>query len=1115
MPHMKPLLSASRLNDFLGCEHQSALWLAGVEPPDTVDATLALLRTKGFEHEAVVLNRLQIEHGPAAIIPGSPSPLDERADTTAKAIADGAALLYQAALRNAKWLGYPDFLVRKAGPDGTPVLAPEDAKLARKPKAEHLLQLGTYAELLHQQFGIPVGSGTLHVVGGPPQSFDLRRTRYILQRLMRRFEAFVGDTARVTRPTPCHACAQCDFKVRCETEWRTDDRSFFVAGVSAAQFVKLEKAGLGSLTELAAYPPGAKVEGMSAEVLAKLGAQARLQLSARETGNHVFELLPVVRGRGFGLLPAPDPHDLFFDMEGDPLMEGGLEYLFGVLGPVGGSSDEDYRAFWAHNSEDEKLAFQSFMRVIVEHFSKYPNAHLYHYAAYEPTSLKRLAMRYATMEAGLDHLLRERRFVDLYRVAVQALRASTESYSLKDLEKIYWAGREGDVATATDSIVEYERWCVIQDAAILDAIALYNKNDCVSTAELRRWLETLRPAGVCYEIIDETTESKRDHSAERAQLEERKQALAERVRASAVGDARIRDLIAELLWFHQRAQKPGWWAVFERQSWSEEELIEDAESLGGLIRDPNVAPVSDKRSLETTFRFPPQDTKLRIGETPKIAETLAGAGTIVDLVPEDGRIVLRRGVKAKPLPDRFSLIPAPINLRDVPEAVFRFGERFASGQLQRDAAILDILNRAPPRLKSRSTGTAILDPGESLIVGAVRAALDLNDSYLFLQGPPGTGKTYTASFVIIALLRAGYRIAVSSNSHKAIHKVLEEVEKHAAEAGFSFCGAKKGNKDEPDTEFDSRHIKTVTDSADVSAAHRLVGGTVFHFSREDQSSAYDYLIVDEAGQVSLGNLVAMAGAARNIILVGDQMQLPQPVQGVHPGETGLSSLEYLLEGKATVPHDRGILLNETRRLHPDLCAFVSEAIYDGRLKSHALTAERYLVLKPNAHDALRPAGLSFVPIEHDGCTQSSVAEAETISALVEDLLKQQIRRANGSIEQLTAKDILVVAPYNLQVNLLRQRLPATVQVGTVDKFQGQEAAVAIVSMTTSRGDDAPRGTQFLFNPNRFNVAVSRAESLAIVVHGTHLLDGTWGRIDDLQRLNLFAHGEIFARSSKA
>jgi len=196
----------------------------------------------------------------------------------------------------------------------------------------------------------------------------------------------------------------------------------------------------------------------------------------------------------------------------------------------------------------------------------------------------------------------------------------------------------------------------------------------------------------------------------------------------------------------------------------------------------------------------------------------------------------------------------------------------------------------------------------------------------------------------------------SSNSHKAINKLLTEVEKRAKESGFRFTGAKKGNDDKPDTHFDSLNIVTITDSKDAGPHHRLVGGTVFHFCGEDQRGAYDYLFVDEAGQVSLGNLVAMAGAAANIVLVGDQMQLPQPVQGVHPGETGLSSLEYLLEGRATVPEDRGILLKETRRLHPTLCAFISEAIYDGRLEAHPSTRERYLAIRSCVHPALKSAG---------------------------------------------------------------------------------------------------------------------------------------------------------------
>ncbi len=742
-------------------------------------------------------------------------------------------------------------------------------------------------------------------------------------------------------------------------------------------------------------------------------------------------------------------------MEGDPFAGEGLEYLFGVFGRLTSAQDAEYRAIWAHNVAQEKAAFETAMRLFVDQITRHPGAHIYHYAAYEPTALKRLAMRYATMEAELDQLLRERRFVDLYRVVVQSLRASTESYSLKDLEAIYWRERTGGIMAASDSIVEYERWGITKDNAILDSIADYNKDDCISTAHLRSWFEGLRPPGISLEIVDDASAERQERSAERAEVEARKQALAARVRASGHGEARVRDLIAELLWFHQRSQKPGWWALFERQAWSEDELVDDIESLGGLQLDAHTPPVQVKRSLDMAYIFPPQDTKLGVGDRPRIAETLGYAGSIVELSAEDGRVVLRRGAKSCAMPERFSLVPAPIDLGDVPDAVIAFADRFARGPTEADQALLDI------------------------------PVSDLDHSYLFIQGPPGTGKTYTAAQAIVALLGAGMRVGVSSNSHKAINKLLSEVEERAAESGFRFDGVKKGNKDDPETEFSGLNIATIFDSKEAAPQHRLVGGTVFHFCREDQRGIYDYLFVDEAGQVSLGNLVAMASAAGNIVLVGDQMQLPQPVQGVHPGETGLSSLEYLLEDKATVPEDRGILLNETRRLHPALCTFISEAIYDGRLEAHPSTVKRHLLLCPGVHPALRPAGLSFVPVAHDGCTQSNRAEAEAIVRLVTELQMQMIIR-DGKESPLTLEDVLIVAPYNLQVNLLKQVLPQGARVGTVDKFQGQEAAVVIVSMTTSRGVEAPRGTEFLFNPNRFNVAISRAQCLAIVVHGTEL-----------------------------
>ena len=1101
-------LSASRLNDFLGCAHQAALWLEGVKPSGEIDETLGLVRKKGFEHETQILAALEQTYGAAVRIQAE-GELTTRAAQTAEAIKGGAALIYQGAITRNSWQGFPDFLVRKT--DGSEHrYEPEDAKLARNAKGEYLLQLGVYAELLEAVYGLKVHGGAIHVAAGSPQAFDLRETRYILKRLMSNFQAFVAAKTRTTRPVPCSACPQCDYQSRCEEEWRRADSPFFVAGLTGAQVTKLEQAGIRTLTALAALPVGTKVDGIGPDTLAKLSAQARLQLASRQTGKHSFEILPASPGRGFALLPAPDGGDIFFDIEGDPLAGEGLEYLFGLYARFDGAAAPEFRAVWAHDPQEEKAAFEHVIRLFVNHLRRHPNAHIYHYAQYEPHALKLLAMRYATMEAELDQILRERRFVDLYRVAIQAIRASTESYSLKDLEVLYGHTRQGDLKTAAASIVEYERWCLMRDSSILDAIALYNKEDCVSTAELRRWLETLRPAGVVYDIINDMAEEKRERSAERAALEARKQALATRVRACTYADPRTCDLIAELLWFHQRSQKPGWWALFERQTWMDEELAEDPESLGGLALDPHTPPVPVKQSTETTFVFVPQDTKLKVGDTPKIAETIGYAGVIATLSAEDGHVVLRRGNRSGSLPERFSLLAAPIDMMHVPDAVLAFAERFASSEaLRTDAALMDILLRNGPRLKGRPQGVPVQREGEGLIDAVVNAAKDLDSSYLFIQGPPGTGKTYTASLAIVALLRAGFRIGVSSNSHKAINKMLEWVEKHSAAQGYRFVGVKRGSKDDPETAYNGPCITTVFKSEEVTASHRLVGGTVFHFSRDDQRHAYDYLFVDEAGQVSLGNLVAMGGSARNIVLVGDQMQLPQPVQGVHPGESGLSSLEYLLQEKATVPPDRGILLNETRRLHPRLCGFVSEAVYDGRLKAHPLAAQRHLVLAVGAPTILKPAGLSFLPVAHGGCTQSSRAEADAIAKLVSDLLKQQMQREDGTVSPLTLKDILIVAPYNLQVNLLKQVLPKA-KIGTVDKFQGQEAAVVIVSMTTSKGADAPRGTAFLFNRNRFNVAVSRAQCLAIVVHGTELLEGAWTRIADLRRLNMFAHAEAVA-----
>ncbi|OMG58167.1 hypothetical protein BJP32_10380 [Brevundimonas sp. ZS04] len=1103
---MTRLLSASRLNAFQACRHQTALWLQGIKPPERADDAVLLIRNKGFEHEAQVVDRLREAYGDVVEIP-SEGTLDHRVQLSRDTMAAGAPVIYQAALTDGRWVGYPDFLIRLADPvDGQWRYQPEDAKLAKKAKAEHLLQLGVYAELVHHMAGYRPGEGVIHGSGGAPERFRLDETAHITRRMMLQFERFI-DAPEPTAAVKNGACSQCDFNERCTAEWRAADSPVFVAGIRADQIVKLDRAGVRTLSDIAALPADQTIQGIGADTLAKLTYQARLQRRGVEAGAHFAEVLPPEPLRGFATLPSPADGDLFYDIEGDPLYPEGLEYLHGLWGPLGDDLTERFVSLWAHDHAAEKATFEALMDLFEAHIARFPDARIYHYAAYEQTALKRLAMKYATREAQLDQMLRNHRFVDLYAVVRHAIRASTESYSLKDLEKIYWGKRSGEVTNAGDSIVEYERWRELGDQAILDAIERYNEDDCVSTAKLRDWLEELRPADAPYGLDEVEPEAPTPQSSakaeERAQFERDRIAMAEAIRAQTALEPALRELIAELLWFHQRSQKPQWWALFDRQTWTDEELIEDAESLGGLRL---VDQQPDGRSIVATYSFPPQDTKLKEGDRPKIALTLEAAGSITDLDVARGEVSLRRQSKAGLFPETAALSPGQlISQKLLEEALMSMAGRLAKGDLQTDQAVLDMLRRAPPRLAGREAGLPVVVEGEDLVAAATSAVRSLEDSCLIIQGPPGTGKTYTTARAIAALLQDGKRVAVSSNSHKAINNLLAGVSRYCEAKGLPLDGVKKCSAGDPETAFTGYGVISKA-SLDDQGEHQLVGATAFELAKHPANS-FDYLFVDEAGQVSLGNLLAMAGAAKNLILVGDQMQLPQPVQGVHPGETGLSSMDYAMQDHPTVPPERGILLNISWRMHPDVCGFISDAVYEGRLQAEGSTAGQRLELAEGLHRALKPTGVSTIDLPHSGCTQASDEEADQINALIGELLGQSWTNAAGETQRLTLDDIVVVSPFNMQVLLLKKRLPKGARVGTVDKFQGQEAPVVLISMATSFGGDAPRGTEFLFNRNRLNVAISRAKCLAVVVKGSRLLELPTPGLADLPRLDLLARAE--------
>jgi uncharacterized protein len=1097
------VLSPTDLCNYLGCPHATVLdlrQLSGPPWPHTFSDTDQLLAQKGQEHETAHLRLLRDAGKVIAEIPSKGATFEDRVRLTDDALRGGVDVVYQAALAGRNWEGLADFLMKTDRPSalGPHSYEPTDAKLARRPEPGYLIQLGVYSELLGARQGLVPERVQLALGDGTQPRFRVRDFAAYVRRAQRRLERFTQAPPANSYPEPCPHCARCRWQERCAKQWEDDDDLSLVANIQRTQADKLKRAGIKTLAALAEMSPGTRVPDLNPDVCARLRAQAALQFRKRKTEENLVELIPADEGRGFARLPRPDPGDLFFDMEGDPFHPEGLEYLFGVF--YHSSSEVTYRAFWAHDHPQEQQVFGQFMAFLHDHLAAYPAAYIYHYNHYEPTALKRLASRYAVAEHQLDDLLRGRTFVDLYTVVREAIRVSEPSYSLKNLETFYVPPRQGAVATAGDSIVVYNRWRVTQDPKLLDEIAAYNEVDCRSTAGLRDWLLKLRPEGTSWFTGTAVTEGAEPDPTKTEKRREREAQFADyqgRLQAAATGEDDYRQHLADLLGFYDREAKPQWWEFFDRQNRYDDELIDDGDCLAGLEQIGEPVPV--KRSLVYTYRFPPQETKLGVGDQVVNVATGLYAGTIDSLNEGESLIQLKLGATKGRLPLRMSIGPGgPISTEPLRAAVYRFAASVLDGRNDHPA-VRDILAKAPPRIVGRRAGEPIART-DDLLAAATEAVAGLDQSYLFIQGPPGSGKTYTSAHVIVELIRRGKRVGVTANSHKAINNLLAKIEELAKQRAVKFAGIKKSSGG--DTDFDGTLIRNEYTNSDVGREVELIAGTAWLFAGERFDRHLDYLFIDEAGQVSMANVVATGTSARNIVLVGDQMQLGQPIQGVHPGEAGRSILDFLLGGQATVAPDRGIFLNRTRRLRPEICRFISDAFYEGRLEPEPFTASRRLIFDAGIND-LVPQGVHFHSVAHSGCSQKSRQEGDVVKDYFERLLRERFSDGHDGPRPLTPADILVVSPYNMQVNYLRSVLPAGARVGTVDKFQGQEAPVAIVSMATSGGDYLPRDIDFLFSANRLNVAISRAQCLAILVASPELLATECRTVEQLRLVNHF------------
>lgn len=1108
-------LSATDLSNHLFCGHLTGLNVSesrGERTSPPVRAPhLVVIQQRGLDHEQAYITHLASEGLSITNFDDRRGDVDSIAETL-NAMAGGVDVIVQGALGNDRWFGRPDVLRRIEAPSkfGSWSYEPHDCKLARETKAATILQLSHYAALLavaqgsepETMYVVPPRSDGPLTFGRGSEYFTVEPYRVLdYAAYYRSVKARIERATAIGQPTfaePTDHCDVCRWWPDCDREWRRDDHLSLTAGISRLQrkqLIEWEVPTVEGLSRLD-LPLVHKPRHGSKDGYVRIREQARVQVEARYLKQPVHELLAIEPGRGLTRLPEPSPGDISFDLESDPFVgTHGLEYLFGFAV----QSDDSrvvYHRRWAFSASEERAAFEWFVDFAMEKWNSFPAMHIYHYSPKEPSTLKTLMGRYATREDAIDRMLRAGVLVDLHSITKQSLRASVEQYSLKALEEFHSFTRNVPLNEAKAAMRQVEHGLELGrvmdiDADIRKTVEGYNADDCLSTFSLRDWLEVLRRTQV--EAGVDIPRPIAQDGAPAETLNDRQLRVAALIAAltrDVPVDESIRTegqaarwLLSNLLDWHRREAKVAYWEKFRLRDLDDEELRDERAAIGGLdyLRE---IPASGRKKLPIhQYSFPPQETSLQPGK--KVYSHDAQIGTIEEIDPVSGTVGLRKTGKALNAHPKSFYSYEIVSSDEQADSLLRFADYVAARGFDAEPpyqAACDLLLRRPPRGQ-------MVKSGEKAVEAATRLVGELDGSVLPIQGPPGAGKTFTAACMIIEALSAGKRVGVTASSHKVIMNLLDDVQAAARREGLApvDCLHKVSEKSEEDL---PDWLKETTNNAEAVGAFRtglcqVLAGTAWLWAREEAVGIVDLLFVDEAGQMSLANAVAIAPAARNLVLLGDPQQLDQPLKGSHPDGAEVSALEHLLKGAKTIAPDRGLFLDKTWRLHPEICRFTSELFYENRLESReGLDNQRI-----EGHPWLGQFGLRYLPVRHDGNQNSSIEEVDYIASVVEGLLAPDVHWVDdcGNRRRLVQEDILIVAPYNAQVAAISRSLPG-MRVGTVDKFQGQQAPVVIYSLTTSSPEDAPRGMEFLYSLNRLNVATSRAKAMAIVVGSPKLLE---------------------------
>jgi uncharacterized protein len=889
-------LFATDLTDFLACRHLSSLErltaYGRIKRPFTDDPMLEVLRQRGLEHEGQYVEALrQSGKSVIEIAKDGPTPFAQ----TLSALRSGADVVVQARLEHGQWAGWADVLLRVPGQSsfGPWRYEPVETKLATETRGATLLQLCLYAELLGEIQG--AAPEWLRVVK-PDTNFTAEQHRFAefraYFRLVRRnFEHALAQPLpasvvhAVTYPEPVAHCDTCNWHSQCRQRWIADDNVCLVAGIQKAQRKELADWGVTTLEQFAnlVAPFARKPRRGSVSTLVRFHKQASLQLAARSADKPPYELLRIEPEQGLAALPQPSPLDIFLDLEGDRLAEkGGFDYLFGYA-LRDESGQHRYVALWAFSGEEEKAAFERLIDLVLERRAHDPGMHVYHYAPYEPTAMKRLMGRYATRADELDLLLREKVFVDLYSVVRRGFQAGVESYSIKKLEPLYGLVREVDLQRASRQMRAVESAIARKDIQALtpelkDTVLSYNRDDCLSALELHQWLESLRvqaekqtgwpvprPDSPAVEVSEEL-------KGQLAQIRAVANALIAGLPIDRTPEQEACWVLAQLLEWHRREEKVARWEYFRLNDMSADELVDEAAGLGYLTYDDRLE--KTKRGVVVDrYSFPPQDTDIRGDDSVYVpgAKKPAQFATVEAIDLGKGKIDLRKGsAKAEHHP---KAIFTHDNIRnaDAIASLLRLGEFVRDHGIDGEGAFRsarDLLLRRGPRLQP---GANLRLPGETTVQSARRAVQALDRGVLAIQGPPGAGKTFSGARMIIDLVGAGKKVAITAVSHKVIRNLLRGVVEAAAEEKRSVrCLHRVSEKSlTPDPEIEEETDSKKGISKILGDAYDVIGGTAWVWSKDELAEAVDVLFVDEAGQMSLANVLACAQSAKNLVLLGD------------------------------------------------------------------------------------------------------------------------------------------------------------------------------------------------------------------------------------------------------